>query len=514
MNYKVSVVIPVYNAEKTLVRCVESIVYGEFKDIEIILVEDCSKDNSWEICCSLEKNFQNVRAVRNEVNSGVSHTRNYGLNEATGEYVLFVDSDDWVSSKYALELFNIGERYCDDLVMCGFTFIDFVENNRCSYLFNEHEKISYIRRIDYFKLVDCVHLQAIWNKLFRLDIIRDNHLQFDEKQSMGEDFQFVLDYLIKGKISQCVVINQPLVYYIRHNQNSLMSNFALTSFEQAAKRLYILGQICGSEEKYLQQIQNLKENYTYHISRNNSINSKEKIKLINSLWKDNSGKKRYQEHLMNSCKEKLVGSKTVFLSIYSRFIAKVRRERQERRIKLLRQQFHQSEFTLISQNCIGGVFYHDMGMKFDSPTINLFFYADDYLHFVLNLDYYLSFPLEMHWGEEYPIGILGDVKIYFMHYKTCTEAEESWNRRVQRIHQDKIMVLATDRNGFGKEEYQMWKKIPYPKLLFTVHPEFSEDSVLYPEYADEGCVPDLISQRKFYKDGKLMRIINSFAEGN
>ncbi len=514
MNYKVSVVIPVYNAEKTLARCVESIVYGEFKDIEIILVDDHSKDNSWKQCCSLEKQFRNVRVFRNEKNSGVSYTRNYGLTEATGEYVLFVDSDDWVSGKYALELFNVGEAHCNDLAMCGYMFIDHTESYRRPYLFNKDEEISYVMKKDYFKLIDCVYLQAIWNKLFRLDIIRDNHLQFDEKQSMGEDFQFVLDYLIKGKISQCVVINKPLVYYIRYNQNSLMSNFATTSFEQAAKRFYMLGQICGSEEKYLQRIQELKENYTYHISRNHSINPKEKVRLINSLWKDNSGKKRYQKHLMNSYKEKLAGSKKLVFSAYDRFIAKVQRERQEHRIKLLRQQFHQSEFTLISQNCIGGVFYHDMGMKFDSPTINLFFTANDYLRFVLKLDYYLSLPLEMHWGEEYPIGILGDVNIYFMHYETCTKAEESWKRRVQRIHQDKIMILATDRNGFGKAEYQIWEKIPYPKLLFTVHPEFSEDSVLYPEYAAEGCVPDLIPRKEFYRDGKLIEIANSFAEEN
>ena len=94
MACKASVIVPVYNAEKTLRRCVESIVLGQERNIEVILVEDCSKDHSWELCLELAQEFPNVTAVQNERNSGVSFTRNRGLELAQGDYILFVDSDD------------------------------------------------------------------------------------------------------------------------------------------------------------------------------------------------------------------------------------------------------------------------------------------------------------------------------------------------------------------------------------------------------------------------------------
>ena len=104
MEPKVSVIVPVYNAEQTLRKCVESLIFGLYRNIEVILVEDCSSDNSWALCQLLCEEFQSVRCVRNESNSGVSCTRNYGISLATGEYLCFVDSDDWVSGRYVSRL--------------------------------------------------------------------------------------------------------------------------------------------------------------------------------------------------------------------------------------------------------------------------------------------------------------------------------------------------------------------------------------------------------------------------
>ena len=149
----------------------------------------------------------------------------------------------------------------------------------------------------------------------------------------------------------------------------------------------------------------------------------------------------------------------------------------QHKIAGLRKKVHAEDVTILSQNCIGGVFYHDMGMQFLSPTINTFIPEPGYLRMVLNLREYMAMEPEIHWGEEYPIGMLGDVQIHFMHYKTCQEARESWLRRVKRINYDKILVLCTDRDGFDDEAYALWKQIPYPKVLFTAHPEYTEDAV-------------------------------------
>ena len=166
--------------------------------------------------------------------------------------------------------------------------------------------------------------------------------------------------------------------------------------------------------------------------------------------------------------------------------------------------------TFLSQNCIGGVLYHDLGMQFLSPTINLFMKEPDFVNFVLDLERYLHCELRMQWGESYPIGELDDIRIHFMHYETCQEAKQAWERRVKRIRHDRIVVVATDRNGFHENVYRLWKKIPYPKVLFTADPRYAQDpdSVFFPEYQAQGFVPDLIPRREFYKDGKLIQTIN------
>lgn len=128
----------------------------------------------------------------------------------------------------------------------------------------------------------------------------------------------------------------------------------------------------------------------------------------------------------------------------------------------------------------------------------------------LNLDYYLSLKLRMTWGEEYPIGYLDDVAIYFMHYNTCQEAERGWEKRKARIIHDNIIVLCTDMVDFTDEVYEKWRRIPYPKVLFTAKREYANESgtVFFPEYESNGKVPDLIPNREFYRDGILLDTVN------
>lgn len=514
MSPMVSIIIPVYNAAKTLERCVESLVFGNFTDTEIILVDDCSlRDNSWEICCALESKYKNVKAIQNAVNHGVSYTRNHGLAAARGKYVLFVDSDDWVSCEYIEKLLILGIKNPDALVISGFLFIDYIHNTRSSYLFSTTEHISILEKKDFFNLVDCIHLQTVWNKLFRMDIIQPNHILFNESISMGEDFQFILDYLEKGSVNRAVVLNQPLYYYIRYSNQSLMGNFTESSFNIAAERIRRLGSITGNLTAAHDHILQFKKNYSYYVIKNNTLSRHKKLKRFQALW-GCEWKKWYSIESKQHFKEQILHLIAYSETLPRRFVNKYFRVRLQNRLYFIRKNFHKHNLTIISQNCIGGVFYHDMGLPFNSPTINLFFEANDFLRFVLHLKQYLALPLEMHWGEEYPIGKLGDLNIYFMHYHTCTEAFESWNRRVKRIQWDNILVLSTDRDHFGEEEYELWKQIPFPKLLFTAQKEFCEDSVFYPKYMPQRQVSDLIPKREFYRGGKLIALANSLFNKN
>ena len=120
---KISIVVAVYNAEKTLKKCVDSLLNQTYNNIEIILVNDCSKDNSLDICNEYSKANDNVKVISNDRNYGVSDTRNNGIDNSTGEYICFVDSDDYVESNYIEVLYYYYQKY-NTVPICGFVYHD------------------------------------------------------------------------------------------------------------------------------------------------------------------------------------------------------------------------------------------------------------------------------------------------------------------------------------------------------------------------------------------------------
>ena len=193
-----------------------------------------------------------------------------------------------------------------------------------------------------------------------------------------------------------------------------------------------------------------------------------------------------------------------------RIKAKLQFEKSQRLVRSQRGKLEVQDRTIISQNCIGGVFSHDMGLEFRSPTVNLFIPAADYMKFIMNLEYYLGLEPEPAPSKEYPVGRLGDIELHFVHYHSFQQAQQAWIRRVKRVDLSKVVVLSTDRDGFNGEVFEKWKMISYPKVLFTACRQYADhpDSVYYPEYEKNGCIPDIIPQREFYRDGKLMNTIN------
>lgn len=521
MEYEISVIIPVYNSGKTIKKCVESIIYGEYRKIEVILIDDCSTDNSWDICQQLARCHSNIYCYRNDKNQGVSYTRNCGLSHIKGEYVLFVDSDDWVSGVYVKKLLDTAKKYSDALVLCGHHFYDEVWHDKKDYIWREDETAIYgVGQDEYFDLAEKFLIQQLWNKIFHRDVIENNHILFDVHQNMGEDFQFVLEYMEAACIKQCIVINEPLYYYTRLTDNSLMSQFGLkrdgNSFRRQEKLLKLAGK--DNEEnrkKYEKAVGAAKVNFVYHAVHSIKMTKAEKIDFIETVMRDGKAEMHYKRQLWIAIKERILQRYLLLKSFFLRMQKKITRIKIQKLITKVKREVRTKNVTIISQNCIGGVFYHDLGMKFLSPTINLFINEPDFVRFVQNLKDYIESDLEMSWGEEYPIGILGgDVRIDFMHYQSCEEAKEKWEKRAKRINWDKIVVFSTDRNGFTEEVFGEWKKIRYPKVLFTSNKMFVEEknTVFYPEYCSNDFVPDLIPKREFYKYGVVQSIINGLSE--
>lgn len=511
MDKLVSIIVPVYNAKRTLRKCVESVVYGSYANVEVILVDDCSKDGSWELCCELHASYPQVKCVQNPTNSGVSCTRNRGLEESTGDYICFVDSDDWVCGRFIRELVEQAQGYPRELPVCGFRFMNYVDDQQVDYLMDPTaEPVRSLPRAEAFSLLAKVWMQCVWNKLFLADVIRTHKLCFEPGKSMGEDFDFVLSYLEQADLEGFRIIDKPLYYYVRANSQSLMSKFGLTQLDEDAQRYERVYRICSDpskEQTYRDSLEVLRENFFYQILHTKQFSKAEKLERIRQISKDGMELVHYRRHMAIMCKENVAKVPQKIMWLYSRIFGKIRHELAMAKARKARRQTGDKTVSIISQNCIGGVLYHDLGQPFRSPTINLYLTASDFVKFVGDLRRYLSLELEMHWDEEFPVGTLGDIKIYFMHYETCHDAKAAWERRCQRIDWDKILILSTDRDGFGEKEFEAWKEIPYPKVLFTGSSKFREhpDSLYIPGF--DGPVGDLIPKRQFYRDGVVTRIM-------
>lgn len=174
--------------------------------------------------------------------------------------------------------------------------------------------------------------------------------------------------------------------------------------------------------------------------------------------------------------------------------------------------------SIICCNCIGGCISHDLGLRFLSPTINLFFSAEDYITFAEKLEYYLSLEMTEFSGGDtgtYPIGVLGKdekerIKIHFLHYSDFATAKEKWVERAQRINWDNIFLIFTDQNGCNQELVERFAKLPYRKIMFTSTRDYNEDFCVFLDSkkiptedgrstVDDACVFHGISGRRNYE---------------
>lgn len=309
---KYSIVVPVYNAENTIERCVESIIANNMDNIEIILIDDCSKDSSLEKCNAIAEKYKQIVVIHHDTNKGVSYARNTGIYAAKGKYTLFVDSDDWIDSLYC----NTFDRYMsenpDSFLICGYVNHDEKYNGRTDIIgWNDigEYKVSNIKT-ELEVIYRSNLLQQLWNKLFITEIIQNNKLKFDESISIGEDFRFILEYIRVSKINKVVLINKPLYHYMRDQEGSLMFRVGLESVEEPLKSLVSLYQVVGYsqneiEEKIVIDRENQIELYAYLIMHNAGMSIKRKKKLIYNLG-SKQGKYLYKKNKRIYIKEKIV----------------------------------------------------------------------------------------------------------------------------------------------------------------------------------------------------------------
>lgn len=241
----VSIIIPVYNVENYLERCINSLRNQSLEDIEIILVDDSSTDSSLQICEKLAGEDSRIKVIH-KVNEGAGKARNAALAVATGEYIGFVDSDDYVEPDMFKTLYEKAKKYDSDLVMSGVLFVDgnmFSEAGECvrkvyfdkDTHFETEEDLKKLRMGIVGALPedsdDSKYGMSIWKNLFRHEIIKQNKLVFQsEREMLSEDALFMIDFI--SCIKKATGINEAFYNYCR-NGDSISKSYKKDRFEKS-----------------------------------------------------------------------------------------------------------------------------------------------------------------------------------------------------------------------------------------------------------------------------------------
>ena len=229
----ISILMPVYNAEKYLNETIDTIKNQSFSNWELIIVDDGSIDNSKEICTKLMNDDKRIKYIFQE-NLGVSHTRNVALENAQGKYIVFVDSDDLIHEDYLKILINSIEKNNSDISVCNFIERKISNTGKVDDInreFSPKEVMEMSEMKDY--IMDFGNsglLNPLWNKIYKNQIIKENNITFDEKVETGEDFIFNLQYF--RKVKKISFIKDSLYYYIRRNNNSITYKYIENMYEK------------------------------------------------------------------------------------------------------------------------------------------------------------------------------------------------------------------------------------------------------------------------------------------
>jgi len=233
---KVSVIIPVYNAEKYLHKCVDSVLNQTLDDIEIILVDDGSTDNSPAICDDYERKYNNIKVFHKE-NGGVSSARNVGLDNATGEYVGFVDSDDYIAPVMYEKLFQTCKKYRCEMAICNYQITKnrkILETGTINFSANREVSCEELRRL--IEVANDARFQ--WfnvNKLFCNDVLQKNNIRFHTELQYGEDTPFNLEAMLNS--TGLVFVDEPLYFY-EQTDNSAMRSKHKHNYLEKLENLY------------------------------------------------------------------------------------------------------------------------------------------------------------------------------------------------------------------------------------------------------------------------------------
>lgn len=210
-NFDVSVIVPVYNSEEYIGTTLDSIINQDFRNFELIVIDDGSTDRSPQIINDkLSKSTIDYKIIRQE-NSGVSAARNCGISHATGKYLVFIDADDYVTGNHLSELYN-GET--------DFSLVQFIKKDGENLSESHHLSSEFISCDDFIKKELRMEMPFnFWQLMYKTSLIKDNGIRFNPSLVYGEDIDFALRALLYG--DEIAISNEATYYYIQHSESAI-----------------------------------------------------------------------------------------------------------------------------------------------------------------------------------------------------------------------------------------------------------------------------------------------------
>lgn len=288
---KISVIVPVYNSKEYVDKCITSILNQTYKNLEIILVDDGSSDNSLEVCKKFENIDNRIKCIHIK-NNGVSTARNIGLDISTGEFIGFVDSDDIIEKDMYEKLYDNIIKNKTDLVICNYKPNNDFKN--ISKIISNKLALEYLFYKDKYR-------GYVWNKLYKKSLISNQ--RFDKDIHVCEDLLFNCKYILKCK--KISIINEKLYNYIK-NSNSVTNIYKDNSKKETALKSYEK-MINLLDDKYENIVNLLKTLYIKEYSYIRFLKNKKCLKSSNE-----TAKKIYKE-LINSNNISVIKKIEVFL---------------------------------------------------------------------------------------------------------------------------------------------------------------------------------------------------------
>lgn len=299
---KITVIIPVFNAGQYIEQCLCSLLNQTFLDAELILIDDGSTDSSAFLCDKYAEKYPQIRAYHLE-NSGPARARNQGLLQAQGDYIAFVDADDYVAPNYLEVLYNCAVQNCSDIVICNYSIVT-AQNIRAASLSFESEycgatavKFGLLQR---YYGNNHNGLYSLWNKLYRADFLKEHSLAMDEKLIRAEDAWFNFDCLMHAE--KVNYVSQALYYYVQHCESIMhqVQPNQYAAWVQTRKRLLEANEVlCFSIDfdSFYQSFLYKVAVYNRDLIKNGSIDESKRILKDNFLHSASNYRQNLPAHL-------------------------------------------------------------------------------------------------------------------------------------------------------------------------------------------------------------------------